>query len=822
MMRNHEMLMVLALLGGCAGQDPGPADDLGGDDTGGDEGQPLMVVRNVDGEMAAVRTSVFRGRHAIDDMVFGPVDDDDVLYSLSMEDTDRRWPGGYVPFVLCTAGTTSWAIGCGGEDEWVTGPTVTAVLDAVDYIEARIPGLRFERLLNEPSVGAHYITISNEPDPDAANHAEVGYGGGFPFSTSQGVWLQPMTMPNVETVVHELGHSLGLRHEHQRADRGQYVAAILENVRDGKEHNFDVLEDDTRLTPYDYLSIMHYRRKAFCVPSLLPNVTCQEQQVTYFDGQGFATVTTDETLIPLHDTLPLQPGPDKKLVSGQLTKHDINGLMQMYPPAPREGEPFDEFGAAMVLADFDQDGYDDLAVGVPGEDFQLPLQPPVADAGAVMVFKGTEYGLVPWRELTSISAGLVPATDDEFGASLATGDIDGDGFPDLLVGAPGRPYGTDRPGAVFAFMGGQHVGANWQGDTTPGCGAPCRSFPAYEPFEAAFEILKPEPSPPDGGRFGATLTTGDLDGDGVDEFAVGAPFSGDSGAVYVFEAIVMADLSVHPSMLDKLTAWEDPDGLSGGEFGTALAIGDIDMGIEGYEHGELLVGAPGSDAVYVFTGKNPSPVERISTDGHEGDRFGEALAIGTFQLYQSRQFLVGAPDREIEGKTGAGAVAMHSGISLALMSTVESPFGEPGARFGAALAVDDHAYSPDEPGLPRDDVFVGTPGYGGGAGRIAVLFATGSKLELAHEVPAPGFLPLQFGRTLAVGSVKDAAFEFIPFLNDPARLYAAAPLGSYEGTGGLISLQAGFIRGYVHDESIGLFPRETVTQERQSPFAADD
>jgi hypothetical protein len=60
-------------------------------------------------------------------------------------------------------------------------------------------------------------------------------------------------------VMHEIGHAIGLAHEHQRTDRGKFIKLIPENIRNIDE-GFDII-DDGRFEPlgvYDYDSLMHY------------------------------------------------------------------------------------------------------------------------------------------------------------------------------------------------------------------------------------------------------------------------------------------------------------------------------------------------------------------------------------------------------------------------------------------------------------------------------------------------------------------------------------------------------------------------------------
>jgi hypothetical protein len=82
-------------------------------------------------------------------------------------------------------------------------------------------------------------------------------------------------------IMHELLHTLGFQHEQSRPDRDNYVKIHSENIRLGKEHNFEKYDSsfvDTQNTPYDYGSVMHYDKYAFSknlptIEALEPNVT---------------------------------------------------------------------------------------------------------------------------------------------------------------------------------------------------------------------------------------------------------------------------------------------------------------------------------------------------------------------------------------------------------------------------------------------------------------------------------------------------------------------------------------------------------------------
>ena len=64
-----------------------------------------------------------------------------------------------------------------------------------------------------------------------------------------------------KTPIHEIGHALMMSHEQKRPDRDDYLSVLWDNIKPGKEHNFDLEEEDkvtTMGTFYDYGGAMHY------------------------------------------------------------------------------------------------------------------------------------------------------------------------------------------------------------------------------------------------------------------------------------------------------------------------------------------------------------------------------------------------------------------------------------------------------------------------------------------------------------------------------------------------------------------------------------
>ncbi|XP_023232131.1 astacin-like metalloprotease toxin 5 [Centruroides sculpturatus] len=102
-------------------------------------------------------------------------------------------------------------------------------------------------------------------------------GGRQILNLGSGCW-------NLGIIYHELGHVIGLYHEHNRPDRDKYIRILWNNIRDSYITGFALYdENDLRICDdYSYDSIMHYGPKAFAkygkvsFEPILPNVTIKE------------------------------------------------------------------------------------------------------------------------------------------------------------------------------------------------------------------------------------------------------------------------------------------------------------------------------------------------------------------------------------------------------------------------------------------------------------------------------------------------------------------------------------------------------------------
>ncbi|MEZ4220696.1 MAG: FG-GAP-like repeat-containing protein [Polyangiaceae bacterium] len=311
-------------------------------------------------------------------------------------------------------------------------------------------------------------------------------------------------------------------------------------------------------------------------------------------------------------------------------------------------EAGDKFGFAVAAGDFNGDGFDDLAIGTPGE----KLSDPYCAAGAcgyVVVLPGSSDGLIQSNGQGFGQKGLgANESGDQFGWSLAAGDFNADGEDDLAVGAPFEDYvGTDA-GAVFVYSG------------IAGSGPALHYLAAQALIVQNLGGYYSEA----GDEFGYALAAGNLfSSDTRDELAIGGPgeqWENTPDEGYVFVAEINAGGS-----------WQLPFGARNWynygttRFGEALAIGRL---VASDEIADLAVGAPGESsnvgAAYILQGGSTSLSNRQRLhdgDAVAGDRFGAALAAGRFSSSTKDDLAVGIPGEAIGSATLQGAIWAYKG-----------------------------------------------------------------------------------------------------------------------------------------------------------------
>ena len=154
--------------------------------------------------------------------------------------------------------------------------------------------------------------------------------------------------------------------------------------------------------------------------------------------------------------------------------------------------------ARSLQADFNSDGADDLAVGVPLDNVGA-----VVGAGAVNILYGSATGLSSTGSQLFTQVPGRPGPGDEFAASLASGDFNGDTFADVAAGTPlEEVVGADAAGTVTALFGSP-TGLSGTGSQL---------------FTQVGGAVEP------GDGFGFALTTGNFNSDTFADLAAGAPF----------------------------------------------------------------------------------------------------------------------------------------------------------------------------------------------------------------------------------------------------------------------------------------------------------
>ncbi len=322
------------------------------------------------------------------------------------------------------------------------------------------------------------------------------------------------------------------------------------------------------------------------------------------------------------------------------------------------GTSGDQLGRSVGPAgDVDNDGYDDVIVGSPLDD------PNGASSGRVIVFSGRTGSAL--LTLDGSFAG------DEFGTSVdGVGDIDHDGFDDIVVGAPGHDFGGGNAGTVCVYTG--KTGAmkfQWFGSQA-------------------------------GAYFGhAVAGAGDTNNDGYVDVVVGAPFEDSSGAnagrVRVFSGLTGGTLRI----IDGSAAND--------EFGRSVdGVGDANH--DGFD--DFIAGAPNHDAggnnagvVRVYSGKE-GWATHLFYGGEANALFGHAVAgLGDVDGDLCPDFAVGAPFSDYNG-VDSGEVRVYSGAAGTEHYRVG---GAAGTRMGTSVAgvgdVDDDGHN---------DVLVGAPKWG--------------------------------------------------------------------------------------------------------------
>jgi hypothetical protein len=295
-----------------------------------------------------------------------------------------------------------------------------------------------------------------------------------------------------------------------------------------------------------------------------------------------------------------------------------------------------EFGKSMAgVGDVNGDGFSDIVVGAPSYDAGQ------ANEGAVFLFLGSRTG-----------PGVLPVwyaegnqADAYLGSSVAAaGDVNGDGYPDAIVGANRYTQMYEDEGGAFIWLSGSGV-------------------PSGTPFNADWRVYGGEA----GARLGFSVAgAGDVDGDGFGDVVVGVPYADhpetDEGVAYVYRGS-----STGPSKTPDWTLDEDDDY---SEYGLSVSTAG-DMNGDGYS--DVLVGAPKSargesteGVAYVYVGSETGLVASTpwwwAESNQVGARLGSSVAsAGDVDGDRFSDVIIGAPRYNYGSFTDNGAAFLWGG-----------------------------------------------------------------------------------------------------------------------------------------------------------------
>ncbi|MFO1524454.1 MAG: FG-GAP-like repeat-containing protein [Turneriella sp.] len=396
------------------------------------------------------------------------------------------------------------------------------------------------------------------------------------------------------------------------------------------------------------------------------------------------------------------------------------------------------FGAAVSLSDVNGDGYADAIVGA----YRYNTY-----QGRVYVFHGSNVGIGSQSATAANSILTGEASNNGFGISIATADVNGDGYPEIVAGAyryntnQGRAYifycgasGIATQGAAGAgtiltglFVSDEFGYSVAMGDSN-GDGFADVVVAAYRDngtfqgrayvFHGALSGIVSQAATSANATlvgeatldyFGWSVALGDVNGDGFADIAVGATgFNSGSlqGRAYVFHGKQSGIASGSAGAADTLITGE----ATNNEFGASVSYGDINA--DGFA--DLVVGAVRftnsyQGRAYIFHGgssginsQGAASANTILTGQAGNDRFGFSVALGDINGDSFTEVIIGATSYSSGGNQGCVYIFSGSSAGIASQnasSAISILTGEATSYFGSSVSAVSPSLRPSIPNL---------------------------------------------------------------------------------------------------------------------------